>query len=71
MKEWTANHSAIAGAGAGIVTSIAGCPLDVIKTKLQAQQFAHSSVAYKGAVGAFVLARPPKNRRVVWLILLA
>jgi len=50
MKEWTANHSAIAGAGAGIVTSIAGCPLDVIKTKLQAQQFAHSSIAYKGAV---------------------
>jgi len=57
MKEWTANHSAIAGAGAGIVTSIAGCPLDVIKTKLQAQQFAHGSIAYKGAVGALF---PPK-----------
>jgi solute carrier family 25 folate transporter 32 len=57
MKEWTANHSAIAGAGAGIVTSIAGCPLDVIKTKLQAQQFAHGSIAYKGAVGA---SFPPK-----------
>ena len=63
MKEWTANHSAIAGAGAGLVTSIAGCPLDVVKTKLQAQQFAVGSVAYKGVAGAFILLIAwPTNR---------
>jgi solute carrier family 25 folate transporter 32 len=42
------NKSAVAGAGAGLVTSIAGCPLDVIKTKLQAQEFAHGTIGYKG-----------------------
>ena len=48
---WTFNHSTIAGAGAGLLTAIAGCPLDVIKTKLQAQEFAKGSVGYKGVLG--------------------
>ncbi|KAG8814217.1 hypothetical protein FRC17_001243 [Serendipita sp. 399] len=44
----TFNRSALAGAGAGLVTSIAGCPLDVIKTRLQAQEFAYGTLGYKG-----------------------
>ncbi|KIM30071.1 hypothetical protein M408DRAFT_328477 [Serendipita vermifera MAFF 305830] len=44
----TLNRSTLAGAGAGLVTAIAGCPLDVIKTKLQAQEFAHGTFGYKG-----------------------
>jgi len=42
------NKSAVAGAGAGLVTSIAGCPLDVIETRLQAQEFAHGAIGYWG-----------------------
>jgi hypothetical protein len=45
------SNSTIAGAGAGLLTAIAGCPLDVIKTKLQAQEFARGSVGYKGVLG--------------------
>ncbi|CAE6497486.1 unnamed protein product [Rhizoctonia solani] len=41
-------NSAIAGAGAGLVSSIVTCPLDVIKTKLQAQSIAHGSQGYLG-----------------------
>ncbi|CAE6467724.1 unnamed protein product [Rhizoctonia solani] len=44
-------NSAIAGAGAGLVSSIVTCPLDVIKTKLQAQSIAHGSHGYLGIRG--------------------
>ncbi|KAH8825177.1 mitochondrial NAD transporter [Flagelloscypha sp. PMI_526] len=45
--KWTAN-SMIAGAGGGFVASIATCPLDVIKTKLQAQRAIQGQVGYQG-----------------------
>ncbi|KZS90517.1 mitochondrial NAD transporter [Sistotremastrum niveocremeum HHB9708] len=49
-QKWLAN-SVIAGAGGGLVSSIATCPLDVIKTKLQAQRVAHHSANYLGVLG--------------------
>jgi len=41
----------IAGAGGGLVASIATCPLDVVKTKLQAQIAAHGHSEYLGVIG--------------------
>jgi len=41
-----------AGAGGGLVASIATCPLDVIKTKLQAQRAVQGQQAYLGVFGA-------------------
>lgn len=40
----------IAGAGGGLVASVATCPLDVIKTKLQAQQVKSGHHSYLGIV---------------------
>jgi hypothetical protein len=40
-----------AGAGGGLVASIATCPLDVIKTKLQAQRAIPGHPAYEGVIG--------------------
>jgi solute carrier family 25 folate transporter 32 len=41
-------HSMVAGAGAGLVSSIATCPLDVVKTTLQAQSVARGDKGYEG-----------------------
>jgi len=49
-RKWSAN-SVIAGAGGGLVASIATCPLDVIKTKLQAQRAIQGQQAYLGVLG--------------------
>jgi hypothetical protein len=43
-----------AGAGGGLVASIATCPLDVVKTKLQAQRAVQGQQAYLGVLGMFV-----------------
>ncbi|GJF00275.1 mitochondrial carrier [Phanerochaete sordida] len=40
----------LAGAGGGLAASIATCPLDVIKTKLQAQQVRSGQKGYQGIV---------------------
>ncbi|KAF8969010.1 mitochondrial NAD transporter [Flammula alnicola] len=48
--KWTAN-SMIAGAGGGLVASIATCPLDVVKTKLQAQRTVQGQRGYLGVLG--------------------
>jgi len=47
--KWTAN-SMIAGAGGGLVASVATCPLDVVKTKLQAQRAVRGSAEYLGVM---------------------
>ncbi|KAG6899687.1 hypothetical protein C0993_007948, partial [Termitomyces sp. T159_Od127] len=46
---WSTN-SMIAGAGGGFVASIATCPLDVVKTKLQAQRTIQGQRGYLGIV---------------------
>ncbi len=43
----------LAGAGGGLVASIATCPLDVVKTKLQAQRAIQGQRGYLGVVGLF------------------
>ncbi|WVW80794.1 hypothetical protein I302_102781 [Kwoniella bestiolae CBS 10118] len=40
-------HSMIAGAGAGLVASITTCPLDVVKTRLQAQHIPKGAEGYE------------------------
>lgn len=40
-----------AGAGGGLVASIATCPLDVVKTKLQAQRAILGQPGYQGVLG--------------------
>ena len=40
-----------AGAGAGLISSIVICPLDVVKTKLQAQRAVRGQLGYQGTLG--------------------
>jgi hypothetical protein len=41
-------HSMLAGAAAGLVSSVVTCPLDVIKTRLQAQVVRKGAAEYEG-----------------------
>ena len=41
-------HSMTAGAGAGLVASFVTCPLDVVKTSLQAQHVSRHAQHYEG-----------------------
>jgi len=41
-------HSMTAGAGAGLVSSFVTCPLDVVKTRLQAQHTSRDAKSYEG-----------------------
>jgi solute carrier family 25 (mitochondrial folate transporter), member 32 len=54
---------AFAGAGGGLVASIATCPLDVIKTKLQAQTVARGHAGYLGVLGASSSSRTSSGMR--------
>jgi len=47
-------HESTAGAGGGLVASIATCPLDVVKTKLQAQRAIKGQVGYEGVFGTSI-----------------
>ena len=46
----------IAGAGGGLVASVATCPLDVVKTKLQAQRAIQGELGYLGVFGVSLLS---------------
>ena len=46
-------HAYTAGAGGGLVASIATCPLDVVKTKLQAQRTIQGQRGHRGILGHF------------------
>jgi hypothetical protein len=43
----------LAGAGGGLVASVATCPLDVVKTKLQAQRAVRGQQGYRGVIGMY------------------
>ncbi|KAJ7164655.1 mitochondrial NAD transporter [Mycena crocata] len=45
--KWSA-RSMIAGAGGGLIASVATCPLDVVKTRLQAQRAVQGHHTYEG-----------------------
>jgi len=54
-----------AGAGGGLAASIATCPLDVVKTKLQAQRATLGQADYLGISGLyprFIISFPSPNR---------
>ncbi|KAJ7069967.1 mitochondrial NAD transporter [Mycena amicta] len=48
--KWSAASSMIAGASSGFIASVATCPLDVVKTRLQAQRAVAGHHGYEGVV---------------------
>ena len=62
LERWAVRASdsqfnALAGATGGFVSGIVTCPLDVIKTKLQAQRAVHGHSSYLGVVGEAFTSR--------------
>ena len=57
LRKWTSTPATLAGAGAGLVSSVITCPLDVIKTKLQAQRAARGGADYLGIIGMWCIDR--------------
>ena len=45
------NQSMLSGAGAGLISSVVTCPLDVLKTRLQAQTIGKGKLGYEGVLG--------------------
>lgn len=59
------NQSMLSGAGAGLISSVVTCPLDVLKTRLQAQTIGKGKLGYEGVLGKFnVLPSKPLQGRV-------
>lgn len=54
-----------AGAGGGLIASVATCPLDVVKTKLQAQRLVSGHYGYEGILGK--LRSVPRLGRTPWV----
>jgi len=55
--------SVVSGATAGFVSSVATCPLDVVKTRLQAQRTAFQGEGYLGVVGPYSRRLTPNFHR--------
>ena len=54
-KQRRHKHQMLAGAGAGLVTALVTCPLDVLKTRLQNQQRLSKSIdGYRGIMRASI-----------------
>jgi Mitochondrial carrier protein len=54
----TTKYTSKAGAGGGLVASIATCPLDVVKTKLQAQRTIQGQRGHLGILGTWFPSLP-------------
>ena len=55
------NQSMVSGAGAGLISSVVTCPLDVLKTRLQAQEIGRGKVGYEGVLGTSSSSSPPSS----------
>jgi solute carrier family 25 (mitochondrial folate transporter), member 32 len=66
MGRSNSSFNAIAGAVGGVASGIVSCPLDVIKTKLQAQGGFRSHTSPSGTSGSVVYKGMLGTARVIW-----